>query len=63
VEILQRLDALGDLPERAVKALAFNFHSGQRLLFRIALPARSGVAVPTPLLVGRPRSKASCERA
>jgi 4,5-epoxidase len=53
VEILQRLDALGDLPERAVKALAFNFHSGQRLLFRIALPARSGVAVPTPLLIGQ----------
>jgi 4,5-epoxidase len=53
VEILQRLGALGDLPQRAVKALAFNFHSSQRLLFRIALPAGSGVALPAPLLIGQ----------
>ena len=36
-EILARLGALGDLPQRAVKVQAMNFYSGERPLFRIEM--------------------------
>ena len=52
-EILERLGALGDLPQRAVNALALNFHSGDRSLFRIEMRAMPGIAVRGPLLIGQ----------
>jgi 4,5-epoxidase len=52
-EILDRLGALGDLPQRAVNAQAINLYSGKQRLFRIEMRARSGVAVPGPLLIGQ----------
>jgi len=50
-EILDRLGALGDLPQRAVKALAFNFYLGQQMLARMAVPAVAGT--PLPLVIGQ----------
>jgi len=50
-EILDRLGALGDLPQRALKALAFNFYLGQQPLARMAVPAAAGN--PLPLVIGQ----------
>ena len=52
-EILERLGALGDLPQRAVNAVAANLRAGERLLFRIEMRAMSGVAIPGALIIGQ----------
>src|SRR6266700_6676807 len=52
-EILGRLGALGDLPERAVNVAAANLRAGGRLLFRIEMRAMSGVAIPGALIIGQ----------
>ena len=52
-EILERLGALGDLPQRAVNMQAINLHAGDQLLFRIEARAMSGIAIPGPLIIGQ----------
>jgi len=51
-EILARLGALGDLPERAIRAAALNIYVGERRLARIEM-ARTGGATPSPLMIGQ----------
>jgi len=52
-EILERLGALGDLPQRAVNMRAVNLHAGERRLFRVEARVISGIATPAPLIIGQ----------
>jgi 4,5-epoxidase len=52
-EILARLNALGDLPERAVRAYATNIRSGQRLLTKFVVQTERGQDALGPLLISQ----------
>jgi 4,5-epoxidase len=52
-EILARLNALGDLPERAVHAYATNIRSGQRLLTKFVVQTKRGQDALGPLLISQ----------
>jgi 4,5-epoxidase len=52
-EILDRLGALGDIPQRALHARAINLYAGVRQLFRVEMQATPDVATAGPLLIGQ----------
>jgi 4,5-epoxidase len=61
-EILDRLGALGDLPDRAVHAYATNILIGQRLLTRFVVETQSGRVNLGPLLISQAEIEAQLRR-
>lgn len=61
-EILDRLGALGDLPERAVHAYATNILLGQRLLTRFVVETQPGRINLGPLLISQAEIEAQLRR-
>ncbi|WP_405494072.1 FAD-dependent monooxygenase [Nocardia sp. NBC_00511] len=45
-EVLDRLDALGDLPQRSIATMGLTFRDGARELFRVRRKARDHIALP-----------------
>jgi 4,5-epoxidase len=61
-EILARLNALGDLPERAVHAYATNIRSGRRLLTKFVVQTERGQDVLGPLPISQAEVEAQLRR-
>jgi 4,5-epoxidase len=61
-EILARLGALGDLPERAVHAYATNIRLRQRLLTKFIVQSERGQDALGPLLISQAEIEAQLRR-
>jgi 4,5-epoxidase len=61
-EILDRLGALGDLPERAVQAHASNIYVGKRLITRFLVETQFGHVQLGPLLISQAEIEAQLRR-